>query len=154
MSCGTPLCFVKPVLILAGIAAVGMGGYNFATKGCPLGGCPVSKHVSNFTTVDHSGDTQGCPLGGCSDSEETGTPGVLLTSGAATSAPAAAGCCEAMKAAAATSAECAMAAELCEGMTPEQCKELCETQCPHAVQAGEVAEGETAEQAEAAGNAG
>ncbi|MBK7405549.1 MAG: hypothetical protein IPJ41_13190 [Phycisphaerales bacterium] len=35
MAFGSPLCVFKPVLIVAALAAVGMGGYNLATKGCP-----------------------------------------------------------------------------------------------------------------------
>lgn len=146
MLSGTALCFMKPVLVVAGIAAVGMGGYNFATTGCPLGRCEAGTTAGVATPAGHTSTKDGCPMGGCSS--EGSSEAVLLTSTTPNEAGhgACAGmdaslCSDAMKAACETTGECPMGAGVCEGMDPAECQELCETECPHAVPAGQVAEG-------------
>jgi len=62
----TPLMLVKPVLLVAGLAAVGMGSYNLVNTGCPLGGCSTSNHDQTpMTTVSASGNTRSM-ADGCS----------------------------------------------------------------------------------------
>ncbi len=62
----TPLMLVKPVLLVAGLAAVGMGSYNLVNTGCPLGSCSTSNHDQTpMTTVSASGNTRSM-AGGCS----------------------------------------------------------------------------------------
>lgn len=74
MACGTPLCFFKPVLIVAALAGVGMGGYNIATKGCPLGSCDRG---AKAVTASHTSQTpEGvCPITG----RQRGEAGAVLT---------------------------------------------------------------------------
>jgi hypothetical protein len=52
MQCGTPLCVFKPLLIVASVAALGMGGYNLATTGCPLGSCDAPEQTTDITAVN------------------------------------------------------------------------------------------------------
>lgn len=110
MQCGTPLSFFKPVLLVAGLAGVGMGGYNLATTGCPLGTCssaPDSAMIIPAATST-SGDEPAsgccaskaaelveanasaeCPQSACTESDPEG---VTLVSGSETVK----GCCESM----------------------------------------------------------
>lgn len=68
MACGTPLCFFKPVLAVAAIAAVGMGGFNLATSGCLLGSCHAK--AGQATTLTSTGDASAPKSGCCSGSQE------------------------------------------------------------------------------------
>lgn len=62
----TPLMFVKPVLLVAGLAAVGMGGYNLANTGCPLGSCSNSMHEQTTVTTVSTNENTGSMAGNCS----------------------------------------------------------------------------------------
>jgi hypothetical protein len=63
MKCGT--CLLAPVLAVLGLGALGFGGYNYVTTGCPMGSCESTTATVMQTaagTVDsHSGGC--CPLG-------------------------------------------------------------------------------------------
>lgn len=39
MKCACGCNILSSVAVVAGLAAVGLGGYNFITTGCPLGSC-------------------------------------------------------------------------------------------------------------------
>jgi hypothetical protein len=146
------VCVIKPLLAVAGIAAVGMGGYNFATTGCPLGRCESGAASGVTALVDLGSENAGCSLGGCS--EDKGQHEALLLTSNATPAHAAAshGACPGMEAShcaeggAGDALGCPTSADACEDMDPAECEKLCETECPHAVPAGDVAGAEGSEQ--------
>jgi hypothetical protein len=50
MKCGA--CILTPVLAILGLGVLGVGGYNFATTGCPLGSCESKS--SNVTQVSNA----------------------------------------------------------------------------------------------------
>ena len=68
MAVFSPFVLLKPVLLVAGLAAVGMGGYNLTTTGCPLGTCSTS-HAQNsqpaVSTVSDAGRTEAVMGQGC-----------------------------------------------------------------------------------------
>lgn len=118
MACGTPLCFFKPVLLIAALAGVGMGGYNLATTGSPLGACNKAEQNTTLTADSSAQPTKSgcgsCPLEG--QTEQT-----MLTS-TSSETPAEPGqCSDAMKAACEVMGEC-----------PEGMMEHCQTagDCP------------------------
>lgn len=143
MSCGISLCFFKPVLVVAGIAAVGMGGYNFAVTGCPLGGCGGETASRVRTVAAPASEKPEC----CSGESSESSPAMLVSATVESSTPAgacageAAHCSPEMKAACEATGSCPVSAEACEGMDPEQCEQV----CPHAA-AGQIAGTEAVEQ--------
>jgi hypothetical protein len=78
------LSWVGTIVGVAGLAAVGIGGYNWLNSGCPLGGCATEAAIVQAAAA---GDTKAggcCPLGetnvqtvaatgGCSDKSSCGT---------------------------------------------------------------------------------
>lgn len=99
MACGTTLCILKPLLAVAAVAAVGMGGYNLATDGCILGSCGSKE--SNTTLTSHSDAKQ--PESGCCASKRDAEPTAMLASQESAEPQ---GCPEAMKAACEAMGEC------------------------------------------------
>lgn len=143
MQCGTPLCVFKPLLVVAALAAVGMGGYNLATTGCPLGTCDKP---DQSTTLTAANDVRAAESSRGSCAGEVGTEQAILAS-VTTDSAAAAGCTDAMRAACETMGECpegmmahcqsagecpmagAKAAQVaghCEGMEPADCQRGCD----------------------------
>ncbi len=51
MISGTPMSILKPILIVGALSAIGMGGYNLATTGSPLGACDASSQSATMTSV-------------------------------------------------------------------------------------------------------
>ncbi|GJQ29203.1 MAG: hypothetical protein HBSAPP03_10870 [Phycisphaerae bacterium] len=49
------------ILVVAGLGAVGFGGYNLITKGCPLGMCRSDK-ASTVVPVSSTSPPAACPL--------------------------------------------------------------------------------------------
>lgn len=60
--CGSGLTTV--LFTVVGLAAIGVGGYNFATTGCPLGVCADS---ACDTPVVAAGAVGGCDASACTD---------------------------------------------------------------------------------------
>jgi len=158
MACGTPLCFFKPVLLVAALAGIGMGGYNLATTGCPLGTCKDDQQTTTLTSTSQAQPTKSecgmCP-------SEAQTDQTVLT-GLQADASQPGTCSDAMRAACdamgecpdgmmehcQTAGECPMAgaetqmvADQCEGLDKTECQKACEagTEKP----AGPTAEAET-----------
>ena len=118
MACGTTLCFFKPVLAVAAVAAIGMGGYNFARTGCLLGSCDAKDANTTLTAVSDAKE----PKTGCCPSEREAESTALLASRTET----AEGCSDAMRQACEAMGEC-----------PEGMMAHCETagECPMGAQA-------------------
>lgn len=62
-ACGA--CSLTPVLALVGLVGLGVGGYNWVSTGCPLGGCHGDS-ASKITTISTNptvkeGDCPLCP---------------------------------------------------------------------------------------------
>lgn len=151
MACGT-LCLLKPVIALAGIAAVGIGGYNLASTGCVLGSCG-SDQTANMTAASTPADA--CPMGGCSEEKAGHTAMLAADAKGVAECPSGAAphCSDAMKAACETAGECPMGSEACADMDPAACADKCETEC-EPLPAEQVAEGAEVEQVNTAGDAG
>lgn len=58
-ACGT--YSLTPVLALVGLVGLGVGGYNWVSTGCPLGGCGAPEAVMTATSVEKTGDCALCP---------------------------------------------------------------------------------------------
>lgn len=159
MACGTPLCFFKPVLLVAALAGIGMGGYNLATTGCPLGTC---SDTAQNTTLTPASNTRPAKSGCGSCVLDGQTEQAMLTSTSSENGAENGECPDAMKAACETmgecpegmmehcqtSGECPMAgaktqtvADHCEGMDQAECEKACESGSEKP--AGPTAEAET-----------
>ncbi len=123
------ISLVKPVIALVGLAAVGVGGYNLVTTGCPLGTCQEEAAVT--TAATSTGDECALGCGSCDESAKT----VQLVADEAKSCcdsegatqlvadEAKSGCCES-EAAAAVQLVADKATDSCEGKT--DCSTPCE----------------------------
>lgn len=137
--CGTPLSFFKPVIAIVGLVAVGVGGYNLATTGCPLGGCLDGASDANIVQTAGPATDGACPLGGCSgdmaEAAECSMEAVCETACTEAMKEAcheAKAACEGMAAEAcheATACEGEKVAADCCGCSPERCEEACREAC-------------------------
>ncbi|HZW09964.1 MAG TPA: hypothetical protein VFF69_08680 [Phycisphaerales bacterium] len=127
-------CLVKPLLAIAGVTAVAMGGYNLVATGCPLGRCDSALSHGAIPVAAPGSENSGCGTGGCSD--EWPAPDTLLLTGAA---PAESGLAPAECAGA-----CPLAAPHGAEIDAVQRDERCETTCPHATPPSHIAEGQGA----------
>ncbi len=136
--CGTPLSFFKPVIAIVGLVAVGVGGYNLATTGCPLGGCLDGKSDTKIVQTAGPGTDGACPLGGCTadkaEATECSMEAVCETA-----------CSESMKEACheATACEGEKVAADCCGCSPEGCEEACREACETMKAAKPATDGES-----------
>ncbi len=144
--CGTPLSFFKPVIAIVGLVAVGVGGYNLATTGCPLGGCLDGTSDANIVQTAGPGTDGACPLGGCSgdkaEATECSMEAVCETA-----------CSDEMKAACedkateacheTTACEGEKVAADCCGCSPEGCEEACREACETMKAAKPATDGES-----------
>jgi len=142
MSSSAALSIFKPILIVGALAAVGMGGYNLATTGSPLGSCSKAAQSSAVLPVSDAPKST-CGTSSC---DSMTAPAQLTTFDA--EAPKAAdtskgeGCSEAMKAACETMdacpeammAQCGDAADCPKGaakagLAADHCKDKKATEC-------------------------
>ncbi len=102
-------CSLTPVLAIIGLVGLGIGGYNMARTGCPLGTChEATTTVTPAAAVTSQGE---CPFAGCDGSAQ-----VEVKSAALTEAPA--------------PADCPDAQNCCTGKTEECCKGKSQSDCP------------------------
>ena len=127
---GTSIAVLKPLAAVGAIALVGMGGYNFATSGCPLGSCS-SKNANTALTSNTDSKALDSSCGSCPSMTQPETTALVSHSeGAAADSV----CSDAMKAACESMGEC-----------PEALMAHCETagECPMGGQAELVADKQT-----------
>ena len=90
MSSTVALSLFKPILIVGALAAVGMGGYNLATTGSPLGSCNKTNHNTGVLAAsDAEAPESSCAMGSY---DAKATQAQLTDFG--TETPKAAGCCD------------------------------------------------------------
>ncbi len=72
MKCACKCGLVPSLLVVVGLVAGGLGGYNLITTGCPLGMCQDEAQVAGVTVpVSTTTDKASCPL---SDDEHACCP--------------------------------------------------------------------------------
>ncbi|VAX42274.1 hypothetical protein MNBD_PLANCTO03-1436 [hydrothermal vent metagenome] len=144
MSSSAALSIFKPILIVGAIAAIGMGGYNLATTGSPLGSCNKANHNTGVLAAsDADAPKSSCDMGSY---DAKATQAQLADFGTETpkaiDMPKGEGCSEAMKAACETMDDCPEAmmaqcgdAEDCPkgaakaGLAADHCEDKKATEC-------------------------
>lgn len=111
-------CSFTPVLAIVGLVGLGIGGFNMARSGCPLGTCS-SAATSTVTTVSAPAAGDECPMHKCSGASEANVQTVALQDEAAAT-QAHKDCCQGKDAA------------CCKAMSDKECADKMASGCPAA----------------------